>query len=676
PVVVISHSFWLQQLGADPDVRGKAIKLNGIDFTVVGVAASGFRNEPGYGTGPSMWVPVQWQPQLEPGRGWINSMATERMRMFARLNTTADFATARAEFVVMEQQFLLDNPLIKRDYHAFPAGLTRGFSFMAWRGETAGLAIAVLTAFGFVLLIACANVVNLFLARATTRRKEIAIRVALGASRGRLIRQMLADSAIVAFLGGLLGLVFANWTLHAITPLASEFLSSYKSLDVQLDWRVIGYTLLLTCSAGVLFGLIPALQVSASAFNSDLKEDSILLGLPLPATRLREALIVGQIATCFVLVTGATLVMRAVQSGSSRNYGFNAAQVVMMRCDLSQRGYSPAQVSLFYRDITERLNTIPGIKSISQASLGWSPTTEIQIEGQSKNHRASQTFVSSGYFGTLEQSMAEGRGFTEHEIRDSAQVLVIAESLAKTYWPGKSAIGKRIRPSVLAPFSEVVGVVRDGVASGVKRRIRNGKLQALFSGFSADIYSPISPALTNSAATSILISTSLNPTALMPVLRHEVNVLDPSLPVYLTGLRDALELWVKPLAIFGTVGVAMGALALLLASLGIHGIVAYSVSQRTREFGIRMALGAAPGTVQLLVLKQGLNLTLLGSFIGLLGSLALTRILSSILFGLNPFDPVSFALVAVLFALVTWLACWFPSQRAASIAPIEALRHE
>jgi len=521
-----------------------------------------------------------------------------------------------------------------------------------------------------VLLIVAVNVANLLLARATRREREVAIRLALGAGRGRLIRQMLTESLLLALLGGVAGVLLAYWMVELIRFFIPN---SYLPLGFSfgLDVRTLGFTGLLTLATGVIFGLVPALQTSRPHLNEVLKEGGRSAGPGAPHHRLLGGLVVSQVALALVLLVCASLCFKGLQQARRTDLGFDPNHLLYAGLSIGMNGHTEETGRTFYRDLQQRLAALPGVQGVALASyypLGFDGggSWGVEVEGYPRQPNedldVNVNVTSPGYFAAMRIPLLDGRDFTDRDDRQATPVAIINEAMAKRFWPGQNAIGRKFKAA--GTTRTVVGVAK------------TGKYRSLNEPARCFLYTPYEQGL-YVRNLSLCARVDGDPSAFASVVRREIQKLDPRVDTWATlPMTDYIQAAFLAQQIASSLLMLLGVVALMLAMMGVYGVMAYVVSQRTQEFGIRLALGARASDVLLLVLRQGLMLGLLGAGLGLALALAVTRLLANFLHGVSPFDTATFIAVPLLLGLITLLACWLPARQAAKVDPMTALRSE
>jgi macrolide transport system ATP-binding/permease protein len=671
PVAVVSYGAWQHLFGSDPDLVGKTVTLNGNTYTIVGIAPQGFNGTELVYT-PEIWVPMMMAHQIEPGSTWLERRSSGVMFVQARLKPGITRPQAEASLNGLAAQLAAEYPETNAStgISLTPPGLV----LPQLRNPVLGFSGVLMGVVGIVLLIACTNLANLLLSRAVSRRKEIAVRLAIGAGRGRLIRQLLTESITLSIAGGAVGMFLAWWIIN----LAMTFRPAMDfplTIDVGLDWRVLLFCLGLSLVTGILFGLVPALQATKAGLITSLRDDTSASGFR--RSRLRNGLVIAQLAMSLILLVAAGLVIRSLQHVQLMGPGFQAEHAIALTTDLGLQGYSEDRARGFQKQLLDRVNVLPGVESASLiSSLPLSlnrNSNSIQIEGQEEKRGAQRPEAMTGeigpsYFETMGIPLVAGRDFTERDNKDAPRVAIINETFARRFWPGanpvRDAVGKRFSFSgASGPWVQVVGVSRDG------------KYWSLGEDPQPFAYSPLAQDF--DSMTTLVVRTNREPTSTIAAVRGVVQQLDPNLPVFdVHTLTEHMNISLFPMRVGAAIVSGFGALALLLAAIGIYGVMAYSVTQRTREVGIRMSLGARPGDVLRLVMGQGLRLAFIGLAIGIVGAWLLTRYMSSVLYGVSARDPLTFIGIPFLLSLVVVLACFFPARRAARVDPMVALRHE
>ena len=667
PVAVLSYASWQKRFGADRNIVGQTMLLNNRSYTIIGVAPPRFN-----GTevifAPELWAPMMMLGQIEPGSRQLEQRNISSSYCVGRLKPGVSVAQAESALTNLMAQLGREYPDSNegKGMMLTPPGLI----FPTVRTPFIGFAGVLMFTVALVLLIACANLAGLFVARAAGRRKEIAIRLSLGASRARLVRQLLTESLLLALAGGGVGVLLAARLIDLVMAFRPP-ISIPLLIDLRLDWRVLSFTVILSMLTGTLFGLLPALQATKPALAPALKDESALGGYR--RSRLRNALVVAQVALSLVLLVAAGLVVRSLQRMHVMSPGFNPDHVVTLTMSLSNQGYDEARGKQFQQQIIDRLSNLPGVKSAAitdllPLSLSISDSY-VFIEGAPPTRGAQTPYalnsrISPGYFQTMEIPLVAGRVFTERDRENAPRTVVINETFARRFWPGQNALGKRFRyRSADGPLVEVVGIVKDG------------KYFSLGEDPKPFFYLPLLQSYDDT--TTLIVRTTNDPGAALATIRGEVLRLDPTMPfAEVKTLTEHMSLSLFPLRIGASVVGSFGLLALLLAAIGIYGVTAFAVSQRTREIGIRMALGAQGAGVLRLIIKQGLTLMMIGLGLGLAGALMLTRLMSSVLYGVSATDVATFVSVTALLGLVVLLACYLPAHRATKVDPLVALRNE
>lgn len=660
-VVVLSDDLWRTRFGADRLIVGKSVSLNRTKFVVIGVAAQGFRGLDPWPSG--FWAPVMMQKALEPEDDLLNEDNTAWLAMLGRMRPGVSLEEVRADLGVIAGRIDQQHPgrtttlmIHRATFMGRPEERTVVF----------GIGSIVLGAVGLVLLIACANLANLLLARTSARQKEIAIRLSIGGSRWRIVRQLLTESLLIAFFGGLLGSLVAFWSIQgsARYVLAHLPLGTPQLMwNVSPDLRVWGYALVLTALTGIVFGLAPALHATRQDLSTALKGEGGGLTGRARGGKLRSTLVGVQVAVCMVLLIAAGLLMRGLYLAQTVDPGFEMKGITQAQFDLPSQGYTLERAQAFQRELMARVEALPGVDEVEQARV--TPLnhdfmgTGLTLPGETQSRQFEFNVVSPGFFGMLEMLMVRGRSFTEAETRADAPVLVVTESTAQRLWPGQDAIGKTLCQK---RQYQVVGVVKDSQASHL------GQTDGLF------CYMPAGPKEQDHL--QLLVHSKSSDAATINGVRELARALDPDLIVGVSRLADNLEEWRTPSRIVAALSGVLGALALLLAAIGVHGVVSYGVSQRIREIGIRMTLGADGRDVMGLVLRQALRPVVIGAIVGVIGCAAVSQVLSDVLYGIGSHDPIAFIGVPVFLLSIAFLASYIPARRAVRVDPVVALRYE
>ncbi|MBI1761538.1 MAG: ABC transporter permease [Acidobacteria bacterium] len=667
PLVVITHDCWQRRFAGDANVVGKNVLINGHSYTIIGVAAPGFYGtEVGYKT--EMWFPLMMQPQIETGGSSLDDRDTFNYFVQGRLKPGVSVAQAEAALKNIAAQ-------LAREFPKENDGLTITLSppglFGAFlRGPVMGFAGVLMAVVGLVLLLACTNLANLLLARATERRKEIAIRLAIGAGRARLVRQLLTENVALATLGGALGLALAYWLVDAVMAFQPP-MDIPLTTEMHIDYRVLLFTLAVSALTGFVFGLLPALQATKPELVPALKDETNIGGYR--RSWLRGGLVVMQVALSLVLLICAGLVLRGLQNAQRLSPGMVTQNAVELSFDLGLQGYDGPRIQQFKEQILARTRALPGVQSVGLTDfipLSMNMNNNgIHVEGRPEQKggnvpMAMTSRATPGFLQALGTPLLQGRDFTEQETENKQRVAIINETFARRFWPGQAPLGKRFSfEGAAGPWVEVIGLIQDG------------KYFSLSEAPEAFVYVNLR-AESGSYLTLVARGAGDSP-ALLTALHHEFQQLDGNLPVYnMKTLTEHMAVPLFPARVAATLLGAFGLLALLLAAIGIFGVMSYAVTQRTREIGIRMALGANATGIFRLVVGHGLTLTASGLGIGLAVAIAGTRLMSGLLYGVNTLDLTTFAGVSFLLALVALLACYFPARRAMRVDPMIALRCE
>ena len=662
-VAVISHRLWQSRFGGDRGIINRDILLNDEKVRVVGVMPPGFQFYQSY---INLWVPSAFSPSELANRG--NHFLT----VVGRMKPGVNVAQADADIKSIMQRIAQAYPDDAKGLSSVVVSLREEFT-----GNAQQSLMILLAAVGFVLLIACANIASLMLARAATRTREIAVRSALGAGRGRIVRQLLTESLLLAVFGGVLGMLLALWSFEFLRQLIPPAMAGQTAL--QLDGRVLLFTLVASLASGVLFGLAPALQASKFDLNEVLKEGGGRSGTGTGPRRLRNVLIVGEVALSLVLLIGAGLLIQTLFNLHGQYSPLHPEKALTMRTVLPEYKYGEhARRVAFYDQVIERVQALPGVVSAgftTSVPLEWKGGSNgLSIEGRqaepglgfNANHRQ----VTNDYLQTMQIALRQGRYFDGRDQEQSEPVTIINEAMARQYWPNENALGRRVKIGSAdsnRPWLTIVGIVADVRQMGMTEAVKPEMYMPQRQIKSHFFFSP----------RDLVIRASVEPMSLADAIRNAVHAVDPDQPI--TNIRTMEEVLGEESAQSRVSMILMGAfaaLALFLAAIGLYGVLSYFVAQHTPEIGLRMALGAQAGDVLRLVLRQGLMLVFCGVALGLLGAFALTRLMKSLVFGVATADPLTFAIVPLVFCAVALVACWIPARRATNVDPIIALRTE
>jgi putative ABC transport system permease protein len=656
-VVVLSYGLWQRKFGGAADALGRPMVLNGRPHEVIGVMPADLR------------VPENaelWKP-LAPDEGLREARAAFWLPVIGRLKPGVGVEQAQTEMsgisARLEQQF--DS---NRGYGAYVVPLHEQLV-----GDVERSLFVLLAAVGFVLLIACANLGNLMLGRTAARRKELAIRTALGARWGRLVRQIVTEAFVLAVAGSALGLVLAYWATGFFMTVGAD--SIPRPEMIRIDARVLGFTLLLAAVSALLAGLLPALHASGGAVVDSLREGG-REGGPVASRRTRSALVAAEVALAFVLLAGAGILVRTLWSMQQVDRGFDASRIALATVSLPQALYAgPPEVRGFYARLLERVRALPGVESAASGTGVLQPELAnsgiFSFEGkplppEEQRIEFPVESVSPGYFETLNMTFVRGRPFDARDHADAPPVVIVNETLARLGWPGADPVGRRMRAgdeNSTAPWMTIVGVIRDARRADVTKAIR------------PELYRC---ALQATPRTQMLVvRTAGEPAAIFPSLRNEVRQLNPQLPLYrVNTLQTQLSSTMNQPRFRAVLLTGFAVIALALATIGIYGVTAHAVNQRRHEVGVRMALGASAREVLSLILKQHLRPALVGVVLGIAGALVLARFLESLVYGVGASDPLTFGFMAITLVAVAVIACWIPARRATRVDPLIALRTE
>jgi predicted permease len=671
PVVVLSHRVWTSRLGADPDILGKTVRINDYPFTVVGIAPRGFNGSASI-LAADVWVPIM---MAKRALAWVQLLGPGRRRdpfltVVGRLKPGVGIEQAQAAMQALAASLEKEYPyynrgktvtLVKADQNRLVQGDT----------DEAAMGFALLMCVVLVVMvIACLNVANILFARGTGKRKEIAMRMALGASRGRIIRQLLTESVLLSLAAGVAGLLLSLWTFDLIAAWIRGTSAVPIEVDLRVDHQVLGFAVLLSLATAVISGMAPALMASRTDLLSTLRGQSMSLTRSRRLAQMQNGFVVAQVALSLILLISAGLFLRSLQKTLVVDPGFDAGGRLVIPLSLYYGQYEEVEGRQFYQQLVDRVRTLPGVREATFAA--YLPLGDVHghhdvwIEGYDpapdESMLVKRNMVGPGYFATLGVRIVKGRAIDERDIEGAKPVAVVNEAMARRYWPGRDPIGGTVR--VGRTVHEVVGIARDGKYGSLREKtIPYLCLPMAQHEFTKQAY--------------LIVSTVAYPQSLFGPLREELKKLNPNLPAPNIVTMDEFveEAAGRDEGPLGIVGIC-GLIGLVLATVGIYGVMSYSVSQRIQEIGIRMALGAGPNEVLTQVVRSGLRITLLGVGIGLFGAIGAARLWSAYLFGISPLDPMTFVAASVMVSLVAMVACYVPARRATKVDPLVVLRYE
>jgi len=682
PVAVLSYGYWTRQFGADLSILNKPLTVNGVSLTVVGVARAGFDGVQA-GAMPDLFIPITMKPQMAPGDTMgLADRKSHWVAILGRLKPGMTGAKAEASLQPVYGPILKsDAKLLKlsgarlKQFLAKPLRLDDGSRGRLILQRDAKQPLLILMSMvGLVLLIACANLASLLIARGEARQREIAVRLALGAGRWRLVRQLLTESLLIGIAGGAAGLAVASWCSNAIAGAIPQDVGM-AGVQGGLDLRVLWFAVALTVATSVLFGLAPALRATRVNLQTTLKDQGSSVSEGRSNVRLRKVLIVAQMALTAVLLAGAGLLARTLANLEHVNLGVRTEHVLEFTVEPELNGDTPAQTLAFGDRARQAIAALPGVRSVSASVMpiftnsdsSFNITPEGYAIQPEEDTNVQTDWIASNYFSTLGIPLVAGREFTDADTAESQKVIIINEKLARRFFAGRNPIGMHIARgagNTVHPDMEIVGIVKDSKWDDARDKI------------SPFMYMPYAQTADLPFLT-FYVRTERDPAQMAATLHGVVERLDPNLPVKdmrtLTAQVDETMFNDRLVAVLS---ISLALLAALLAALGLYGVLSYVVARRTREIGIRMALGGQRGDILRLVLGQGAQLTVIGGVVGIVAALALARLMSSLLFGVNANDPLTFVAVAVLLAIVSGAACYVPARRAVRVNPIVALRYE
>ncbi|HWC95633.1 MAG TPA: ABC transporter permease [Candidatus Sulfopaludibacter sp.] len=664
PMAVISYGFWQRMYGGDREITGRTVKLNGRNYQIVGVAPQGFQGINSM-FAAEVWVPFMMYDQIYPNPAWVNQRRALLFSVGGRLKPGIGIAQAEASLQTVARELEKEYPAENRGRRvkltslneAAVPGKTRDFL------RKSGVVLLIVSC--LVLLIACANVANLQLSRAARRSREITVRLALGASRWQLIRQLLVESAVLATGGAVAGMVIARWTRDILWSVRPPILRR-AGFNLDLDWHVFLYTLVVSLATGILFGLIPGFRATRTDLARDLKERSGQ-SASTGGWHPRSVLVMLQVALSLVALVGAGLFTRSLRNAGVVDAGFDAAHLAVISFNLSDQGYNEARGRIFHRMALERAAAVPGVDSVSIAkdvpfSVGSARTLVLEGQDNTQGRLTLTSVTYPGYFRSAGIGLLRGRDFNLQDTKETARVAIVNQTAAEYFWPGRDAVGQTI-----SFYPENLPVTVIGVARNANYLSLGEAPQAMVYLSLVQYYFPYG---------AVYLHTRGNPDAVISAARQQLRRLDPNLVLDGEAASSTISqsLWAQRL--LADLLAVFGLIALLLATIGLYGVISYSVQQRTREMGIRQALGATSADIQRMVVREGIRLVAIGVVVGTMAALAGSRAVNSLLFVAGARDAMTFILVPSILTLIAIFACWLPALRATRVDPAIALRDE
>lgn len=673
PAVVLSYNTWRTQFAGDPGVLGRPLVMNGVSFAIIGVAPAEFRGLNTLGQ-PAFWVTHAAYRTVLSGI-FLNYFENNRraliMSVVARLKPGVTLEQAQASLKPIADELARQYPQPNRGRSVQLLPLAQAGINPGARANFVLAGVLLLSLAGLVLLITCGNLANLLLARATARQREVALRLSLGAARGRLIRQLLTESLLLSALGGLTGIVLAYWTKDLLWSLRPPFFP--QDFVVALDARVLAYALGVTLLTGLLFGLAPAWTATRPELAQMLKEDA-KGSAPQPLFSVRNFLVAGQLTLSVIALIVAGLFIRSLGHAQNLDLGWNSRDLGLLSVATATQGYDGPRTRDYIRRAVERLSSAPGITSVFAANnalmQGGGNRRTVMPQGSDEKMRTQgqlldYLFAAPGFFQSLGMQLVAGRDFTPADDLDHPRVVIVNQSFAKLGWPGEDALGKTLKVFGSDRAFEVVGVLRDATYNNI------GEAAIPYALF------PLAQDDLNTGAVTFHVRTSTDITAQLPMLRRELQAIDPAMPLAnVTTMEDNIRQGLWGARTGAALLTVFGVLALALSAIGVYSIVSYTVGQRTREIGIRMAIGAQAGDVLAMVFKRGLLVAGAGIVVGVVAAFVITRLFQNLLYGISASDPLTFLLITALLGTVAAAACFFPARRATKIDPLVALRND